>query len=75
MTKEQIFSAAKGLDLDDRMDLVDDLMSTIDPDEQRKIDAAWAEEIERRIDEMDRGDVKAVPGNIVFEKIRAKHFK
>jgi len=40
---------------------------------QEQIDRLWAEESERRIAQIDRGDVKLVPGEEVFAKIRGKY--
>ena len=35
---------------------------------QPDIDKAWAEEAERRVDQIDRGDVALIPGEKVFAK-------
>jgi len=40
---------------------------------QEQIDRLWAEESERRIARIDRGDVELVPGEEVFNKIRGKY--
>jgi hypothetical protein len=33
----------------------------------------WAEEAERRVFQIDRGEVELIPGNEVFAKIRQKY--
>jgi len=33
----------------------------------------WAEEAERRVAEIDRGEAELIPGEKVFEKIRQKY--
>jgi len=73
MTKRQIIEAAKGLKLDDRMDVVDELVASVTSDEQREIDKAWEEEIERRIDDLESGKVEAIPGEQVFAQLKAKY--
>jgi putative addiction module component (TIGR02574 family) len=73
MTKQQIIKAAKGLELDDRMDIVDELIATVTPDERREIDAAWNEEIERRIDDMESGWTKPIPAEKVFKELERKY--
>ena len=40
---------------------------------QADIDHLWAEEAERRITEIDRGDIKLIPGEQVFDTIRRKY--
>lgn len=39
------------------------------------IDRLWAEEAERRVSEINRGDVKSIPADEVFAKIRQKYSK
>ena len=36
-------------------------------------DRAWADEIDRRIAEIERGDVKCVPAEEVFASLRRRH--
>ncbi len=49
----------------------------VDPAEeeltQEEWDAAWAEEINRRVEEMESGKVKGVPAEEVFRKLREKY--
>ncbi|HUB25335.1 MAG TPA: addiction module protein [Tepidisphaeraceae bacterium] len=75
MTKRQIIEAAKGLKLDDRMDVVDELVASVTPDEQREIDKAWEEEAEARLDAFERGEIKDVPGEQALDEIEAKYRK
>ncbi|NCB47458.1 hypothetical protein EOM81_10640 [bacterium] len=39
---------------------------------EEEIDKAWAEESERRIDEIESGKVQTVPGEQVFQEIRKR---
>ena len=51
--------------------LITSLNLPIDED----IDRLWAEEAERRISQIEAGEIKLVPGEEVFSKIRAKYGK
>jgi putative addiction module component (TIGR02574 family) len=65
MSIEQIRREAMALPVEDRAALVGELWESV----RRDADAAWVAEIERRIDELDRGDVEAVDGEDVFRQI------
>ena len=60
MTKAQILEAAKELTLDERMDIVDGLLASVPPDEQREIDRAWAEVAESRLRDIESGNITPV---------------
>lgn len=49
--------------------LIDSLDATADPDAEQ----AWAEEIERRLEEIDTGRVPLVPWSDARQLIRGKH--
>jgi hypothetical protein len=75
MTKDQLIEAAKELDFAQRRELVDDLLIMDDSGAREETSREWAVEIERRIGEIDRGEVVLIPAEVVFEKIRAKYVK
>lgn len=72
-TAENLKPTLDALEVDDRIELADYLLSTIDPDHQARVDAAWHEEILRRSSQIDRGEVEGVPAEVVFERMRAKY--
>jgi len=41
--------------------------------DQPEIDRLWQAEIERRLAQIERGEVELIPGEVVFEKIRRKY--
>ena len=49
------------------------MLTSLNLPTQADIERLWAEEAEHRIAEIDRGDVKLVPGEQVFENIRRKY--
>ena len=72
MTKEQILDAAKSLDYDDRMDIVDGLLATLPPDQQLRIEEEWAVEAERRLEELRKDPSLAIPGQQALAEMKAK---
>ena len=69
---EEILRAALSLPPGQRAMLADHLLSSLDGPNQKQIDAAWAEEIERRIREIDEGKVETIDGELVMERLRAR---
>jgi putative addiction module component (TIGR02574 family) len=74
VTTSDIFSIADTLPIDMKMELVDRLLESISPT-QDEIDELWKIEVERRIDEVETGKVRTIPGDEVFAKIRERFGK
>lgn len=70
--ENQIFAEAMTLPPKERVDLAERLLSSIDLITQQENDMLWAQEAERRIDSFGKGEIKSVPANEVFGKIKAK---
>ena len=70
---DKVFDDALSLPSDARAMLVERLLMSLNLPTQAEIDKLWAEEAERRVSEIDRGDVKLIPGNEVFAEIRQKY--
>ena len=58
-----------------RLNLVEKLITSLNLPINKDIDRLWAEEVERRISQIEAGEVRLVPGEEVFSKIRAKYGK
>lgn len=69
---DTILSEALSLSPNDRAMLADHLLASLDGPNQKEIDAAWAEEAERRMREIDEGKVELVDGELVMERLRAR---
>jgi len=69
---DQILRAAMELPPDSRAMLAGHLLESLDQPEQMEIDAAWSEEIERRIRDVDEGRVKLIPGEEVLAELRSR---
>lgn len=72
MKTDQLIDEAASLPLEERARLVDSLLRTFNrPDET--LAAAWLELAQRRLAELRSGQVKAVPGEEVFARIRYRY--
>ena len=69
---DEILRAALELSPNARAMLAGHLLESLDGPEQTEIDAAWSEEIERRIREVDEGRVKLIPGEEVLAELRSR---
>lgn len=63
---------ALSLSCEDRIYLVDRLLKSLNAPTQAEVDRLWAEETERRIDELDSGVAQTIPGEQVFADIRKR---
>lgn len=69
---EKIVDEALSLPADMRLALIDRLLQSLNTPAQRDNDALWAEEAERRIQQVASGQAKAIPGAQVFKEIRER---
>jgi putative addiction module component (TIGR02574 family) len=65
-----VFLQAVQLPERDRTTVAGLLIETLDPVSEPEVEAAWSEEIERRLAEIDAGTVELIP----WEKVRAELF-
>ena len=70
---EDILSAALSLSPGARAMLADHLLESLDDEAQKRIDAMWAEEAERRDKEIEDGVVTPIPGEEVMNRLRARY--
>lgn len=66
---DDLIAEAVSLPVEIRMQLVDKLLQSLNP-ARKEIDEAWAEEAEKRVEEIKSGRVKTISGKEVFKKIR-----
>ena len=66
-TKE-LFDEAVSLPVEIRTQLVDKLLRSLHPT-RKEIEELWAEEAEKRVEEIKSGKIKTIPGKEVFKKI------
>jgi len=74
-TFEEILRAALALPAEARAMLADRLLESLDGPDQKRIDALWAEEAERRLRELEEGKVEAIDGELVMQRLRSRFNK
>jgi putative addiction module component (TIGR02574 family) len=70
---DRVVDDALDLPSDARIGLVDRILASLNLPTRPDIDKMWAEEAERRVSQIDRGEVQLIPGEEVFAKIRRKY--
>jgi putative addiction module component (TIGR02574 family) len=73
MDPNRVFDEALSLPADARVNLVEKLLMSLNLPPQPAIDRLWADEAERRVAQIDKGEVELVPGDKVFENIVKKY--
>jgi putative addiction module component (TIGR02574 family) len=71
----KVFEEALSQPSDERVSLVEKLLISLNLPIQAEIDWLWAEEAEKRIAQIETGEVEIIPGDEVFAKIRRKYQK
>ena len=65
---DELISVAESLPLELKTELIERLLNSLSPS-HKDIDELWAEEAEKRVQELRTGKVKAIPGEDVFREI------
>ena len=63
------------LPIEERAELVDQLLQSLNTAAQKEVDLLWAEEAEKRVREYKEGKVESLNGETVFKEIRDKYQK
>jgi putative addiction module component (TIGR02574 family) len=73
MTLQEIIDAARKLPRGEQLDLLDELycMMNVDPDGVA-LTPAQAEDLRRRLDELEAGEAKLIPGDEAMEMLRKR---
>ena len=77
MTKaaEKILAEALTLDTRERADVAAKLLASLDGEPEAEVEAAWAAEVARRIEEIEAGRVELVPWEGVETRIEREILK
>jgi hypothetical protein len=70
---KKVFDEALSLPAEARMSLIEKLLTSLNLPTQPEIDRLWTEEAERRIAQIEKREIKLVPGKKVFSNIRKKY--
>jgi len=68
---KKILEEALGLPPDERADVAATLLDSLDEEQDEAVEQAWAEEIQRRIQEIESGAVKTIPWSEARRRILA----
>ncbi len=71
MSIEELEAEIKKLNLKDRAALAKWIVESLDELSESEIEALWAEEAERRLDELEQGMVTEIPAEEVLRRARA----
>ena len=71
---KEIIEEVESLPVEERAMVIDSLLRSLNPPSM-EIDREWVELAKRRLAELRSGDVKSIPGNEVFAKIRERFEK
>ena len=69
-----LLEKVEALPIDMKIELVDRILESLSPTPQ-EIDELWKVEVERRIDGLESGNAKTIPGDEVFAKIQERFGK
>jgi putative addiction module component (TIGR02574 family) len=69
---EQVLQSALGLGPNERAEIAASLIASLDPQTDADADAAWAEEIKRRIESIDQGEAELIPADEVLRSMRER---
>jgi putative addiction module component (TIGR02574 family) len=70
MSLQEVKTLALELTVQERAELADILLETLDHPTQEEIDQSWVEVITRRVEELRNGTAKTVPGDVALKKLR-----
>ena len=70
----EIMDVVDSLPIDMKLEIIDHLLESISPT-NKDVEEAWKDEVERRIDEVESGEVKLIPGEEVFARMRERYSK
>ena len=68
----KVVSEALSLPPRSRAKLAEQLLESLDEPKQKEIDRLWADEVEDRIDAYERGELRAIPGQEVFRRMKPR---
>jgi putative addiction module component (TIGR02574 family) len=69
---KEIVNAAIKLTESDRLQIVEELLASLEPEPDKDVDAAWAAEVERRSRQIKDGIVRPIPWKEVRSQARKR---
>ena len=69
---EQVLQTALSLCPNDRAEIAASLIESLDNETEQDVESAWADEIKRRIESIDKGEVELIPWDEVLRTMRER---
>jgi putative addiction module component (TIGR02574 family) len=69
---QQVLQTALSLPYEERVEIAESLIWSLDEKESMEIEAAWSQEIKRRLDSIDRGEAQMIPWEEVIRSMRER---
>ena len=69
---QEILRSALSLSEHERAEIAASLIQSLDTQTDEDVDAAWAAEIQRRVESIDRGDAQLIPWDDVMREMRER---
>ncbi|MGO9111910.1 MAG: addiction module protein [Thermoguttaceae bacterium] len=69
---QEVLQSALALPEEERAEIAASLIRSLDPKTDEDVDAAWADEIQRRAEAIDRGEVRLMPRDDVMQELRRR---
>ncbi|MEI8372981.1 MAG: addiction module protein [Planctomycetota bacterium] len=69
---QEVLQSALALPEAERAEIAASLIRSLDPETDEDVDAAWAGEIQRRVEAIDRGEVRLIPWDDVMQELRGR---
>lgn len=66
---DELLKRAMALPPEDRAAMANSLLDSLDETEDEDAEAAWGDEIKRRVDDIRSGQVKTIPGEEVLRQL------
>ena len=70
--ESEIYEQSQQLSWPEKEELHRTLVAELDGPADPDVEKAWLEESQRRYRELEEGKIEAVPGEVVFERLRAR---
>ncbi|MEW6246879.1 MAG: addiction module protein [Nitrospirota bacterium] len=67
---QALLEQALKLPVNERAELAEQLLRSLDPVADRDVEAAWQKEVQRRLSEVERGVAEMIPWEEVRERLR-----
>ncbi|MDR8389933.1 addiction module protein [Aliifodinibius sp. S!AR15-10] len=74
MKTKELIEEISSLPVEDRVLVADSVLRSLNPPEA-EIDKKWAKVAQKRLDQLQKGEVETIPGDQVFKKISQRYSK